>query len=155
MIVSMKKILSLIFLICCSGITAIQESGIPRTDISNGLIMARLYLPDAQNGYYRGTRFDWSGQIASLEYNQHNYYGQWFEKYDPVIHDAIMGPVEEYAPINYDESDTGSRFIKIGVGVLKSSGQRYSSFSLYQILDPGIWKIKRNSTWIILCFNRL
>ena len=44
---------------------------------------AKLYLPDAQQGYYRATRFDWSGQIASLESQGHNYFGQWFEKYDP------------------------------------------------------------------------
>ena len=50
----------------------------PEAAISNGVIRARVYLPDAQNGYYRGTRFDWSGAISSLEYNGHTYFGQWF-----------------------------------------------------------------------------
>src|ERR1043165_8110742 len=85
----------------------------PQADISNGVVKAKLYLPDAQKGYYQGTRFDWSGVIPSLEYKGHNYFGQWFEKYDPKIHDAIMGPVEEFlSPPNrtglgYDEAKTG------------------------------------------------
>ena len=29
--------------------------------LTNGSLKARLYLPDSQKGYYRGTRFDWSG----------------------------------------------------------------------------------------------
>jgi len=41
----------------------------PEAFISNGLINARLYLPDAVNGYYRGARFDWGGVIYDLEYN--------------------------------------------------------------------------------------
>jgi len=138
----MKKAFTLSLLILCFAISAFQESGIPHTKISNGLIKARLYLPDSQNGYYRGTRFDWSGQIASLTYLQHDYYGQWFAIYNPTNHDAIMGPVEEYAPLNYDETNPGSNFIKIGVGVLRSSDKRYDSFSLYEIVNPGTWKIK-------------
>jgi len=72
----------------------------PQTEISNGLIHAKIYLPDLHEGYYRGSRFDWSGNIASLDYNGHNYFGQWFSKYDPEIHDAIMGPVEEFTPLD-------------------------------------------------------
>src|SRR5690625_8028790 len=48
----------------------------PKAIISNGLIEATLYLPDKQTGYYRATRFDWSGVIGSLEYNGHSYFGQ-------------------------------------------------------------------------------
>ena len=39
----------------------------PQAEISSGRLHAKLYLPDAQSGYYRGTRFDWSGVIAALE----------------------------------------------------------------------------------------
>ena len=55
----------------------------PQAEISNGQIRVKLYLPDAKNGYYRGTRFDWSGVIASLEYKGHNFYGPWFDRTDP------------------------------------------------------------------------
>src|ERR1035438_5190147 len=68
----------------------------PTAEISNSTIHAKLYLPDATDGYYRATRFDWSGVISSLEWNGHKYFGQWFPRYDPKLHDAIMGPVEEF-----------------------------------------------------------
>src|SRR6187549_2635799 len=74
---------------------AASAADAPEASISNGIIEARLYLPDAQNGYYRGTRFDWSGVIYSLRYQGHEYFGTWFERYDPKTHDAITGPVEE------------------------------------------------------------
>ena len=47
----------------------------PSAEVANGRIRAKIYLPDAQNGYYRGTRFDWSGVVYSLQYKGHNYYG--------------------------------------------------------------------------------
>jgi hypothetical protein len=72
----------------------------PSAEISNGLITAELYLPDPEKGYYRGTRFDWSGNMYSLKTKDHEYFGQWFEKYDPKLHDAIMGPVEEFKTNN-------------------------------------------------------
>jgi hypothetical protein len=35
-------------------------------EIRNDRIRVKFYLPDAARGYYRGTRFDWSGMIGSL-----------------------------------------------------------------------------------------
>ena len=64
-------------------------SGAPQATISNGMITAKLYLPDTANGYYQGTRFDWSGVFASLTYKGHEYFGPWFDRYDPKIHDSI------------------------------------------------------------------
>ena len=77
-------------LLLSSGLMAAQA---PQAAISNGVIQAKLFLPDPEQGYYRGTRFDWSGVISSLQYKGHEYFGQWFENYDPKIHDAITGPV--------------------------------------------------------------
>src|SRR5687767_12596314 len=94
----------------------------PEAQISNGAITAKLYLPDPERGYYRGTRFDWSGVIYSLKAGGHEYFGQWFDRYDPKLHDAIMGPVEEFrtndAGLGFDEAKAGGTFIRIGVGVV-------------------------------------
>ena len=57
------------------------DTEFPSAEISNGVVNAKLLLPDAEKGYYRGTRFDWSGQIQSLKTKEHEYFGQWFEKY--------------------------------------------------------------------------
>jgi len=133
----------------------------PQTEISNGQLRVKLYLPDVKDGYYRGTRFDWSGVIASLEYEGHNFYGPWFDRMDPPIHDyifvgpevvagacsAISGPVEEFqtneAALGWDEAKAGGTFIKIGVGVLRKVGASYDAYTRYEIVDPGKWTIKR------------
>jgi len=49
----------------------------PQAAITNGILHAMLDLPDASAGYYRATRFDWSGQIESLDYQSHGYFGNW------------------------------------------------------------------------------
>jgi len=130
----------------------------PSAKISNGQIQASLYLPDAKTGFYRGTRFDWSGVIYSLEYKGHNYFGQWFQKERDNVHDfvyegadivagpntAITGPVDEFFTDNkalgYDEAAPGGTFIKIGVGVLRRpDAQPYDHFRKYEVVDPGKW----------------
>ncbi|MEZ4828703.1 MAG: hypothetical protein R3C61_20825 [Bacteroidia bacterium] len=89
----------------------------PESEISNGIIHARLYLPDAQTGYYRGSRFDWAGVIPELTCNGHSYFGQWFEKYSPTLHDAILGPVEAFSPVGYEEIKPGENFLLVGIGM--------------------------------------
>lgn len=121
----------------------------PQAEIANGSIRARLYLPDAQQGYYRATRFDWSGVIPSLEYKGHSYFGQWFEKYDPKTHDAIAGPVEEFGALGYQEAEVGGKFVKIGVGTLVKPQERaYSSFRTYDIADPGKWSVRSGPDFV-------
>jgi hypothetical protein len=133
----------------------------PSTEISNGQLRAKLYLPDAQNGFYRSTRFDWSGVIYSLEYKGHNYYGPWFQKIDPNVYDfgydgedvvsapftAMVGPGEEYntnmRALGYDEAKPGGTFIKIGVGVLRKPDEpKYDHSKPYEIVDGGKWSVK-------------
>ena len=114
----MKKIHLLVCLFSCLMISAMPPEKFPEAEITNGLIHAHLYLPDSREGYYQATRFDWSGVISSLQHEGHSFYGQWFEKYSPTTHDAIMGPVEEFAQIGYSEATFGESFLKIGVGML-------------------------------------
>jgi hypothetical protein len=125
----------------------------PQAELSNSSIRATLYLPDAQSGYYRGTRFDWSGVIASLKWNGHEYFGQWFERYDPKIHDAITGPVEEFltgdSGLGYQEAKPGETFVRIGVGaVRKPEEPAYRRFETYEIVDPGKWTVKKDASSI-------
>ena len=80
----------------------------PQTEIRVDTTRAALYLPDAARGYYRGTRFDWSGVVSSLRWNGHEYFGEWFDKHDPVLHDGITGPVDEFltgtSSLGYEEA---------------------------------------------------
>ncbi|MEZ5354146.1 MAG: hypothetical protein R2762_16030 [Bryobacteraceae bacterium] len=138
----MNKTAAILFLA-----TVASAAQFPEAQISNGAITARFYLPDAENGYYRGTRFDWSGVIYSLKTAKHEYFGQWFPKYDPKLHDAIMGPVEEFrtdnAGLGYDEAKPGGTFIRIGVGVVKKPDEpQYQGFRTYDIVDHGQWRVR-------------
>ena len=63
----------------------------PQTEISNGMLRAKVYLPDVEKGFYRGMRFDWAGVMASLEYNGHGYFGPFFEKFDLAVSDVEIG----------------------------------------------------------------
>jgi len=121
-----------------------EQPEVQQAKISNRLINAVLYFPDIEKGYYRGTRFDHSGIVAKLEYKGHNFFGQWFENYDPYIHDAVMGPVEEFGQIGFNESKIGETFLKIGVGMLeKPDDKPYSNFRLYPVKNAGKWEIKK------------
>lgn len=125
----------------------------PQAEIANSRIRATLYLPDAQSGYYRGTRFDWSGVIASLEWSGHSYFGKWFERHDPKIHDAITGPVDEFltndAGLGYDEAKPGESFVRIGVGAVRKPDEpRYRRFETYEIVDSGKWTVEKGTDWI-------
>jgi hypothetical protein len=123
---------------------------IPQADITNGLIKARLYLPDSENGYYQGTRFDWSGNMPYLEYNGHTYFGQWFSVYSPEIHDVIMGPVEDFTPLDYPEKKPGENFMKIGTGILtKPDDEEYLFSRNYEFVDKGKWKVTGGKDHVI------
>jgi hypothetical protein len=120
----------------------------PSAEISNGPLRARLYLPDAERGYYRATRFEWSGVIQSLQYKGHGYFGVWFPRHDPKINDAITGPVEEFrtgeAGLGYAEARAGGTFIRIGAGVVRKPEEpSYRTFNTYDIVDPGRWRVRK------------
>lgn len=145
----MKKITLTLSGISLLMVCTAQEAKFPEAEISNGLIKAHFYLPASGNGYYQGTRFDWSGIITSLEFKGHSYYGQWFAKYSPTAHDAVMGPVEEFGPLGYKEAKQGESFVKIGIGSLtRPDGSAYSSYKLYQFVNPGKWEIKKKADQI-------
>jgi hypothetical protein len=135
----------------------------PKTELSNGSLRVELYLPDAANGFYRATRFDWSGMIETVEYGGHTFYGRWFQGTDPAVRDfeyrgadivagpntSATGPAEEFnQALGFDESKPGGTFVKVGVGVLRRPDERdYDRFRLYEIVDPGKWtnRISRES----------
>jgi hypothetical protein len=140
----------------------------PQKEISNGVLRAKVYSPDAKNGFYRGTRFDWAGVIGSIEYKGHQYFGPFFEKFNPGVPDVVIGnpieaginsaasgPVEEFTSgpdgtaLGYTEAKPGEAFCKIGVGSLrKIDNAPYSSYTNYPILNGGKRTEKSGPDWI-------
>lgn len=136
-----------------AGLALPGQTPPPQAFIKNRSLTARIYLPDAVNGYYRATRFDWSGQVFSLRTLHHEYFGQWFERYDPLLHDSIMGPVEEFrtgsSALGYDEAPVGGEFVRIGVGILRRpDAGPFQPFRTYEIVDPGVWRVRAGRSWV-------
>ena len=119
----------------------------PRLELDNGLIRVSMYLPDAEHGYYRGTRFDWSGIMERVECQDHRFYGPLHAEHDPYNHDCVSGPAEEFAmfhPMGFAEAQPGESFVKIGVGLLaRGESDTYKFDGDYQMVRPGEWAVER------------
>jgi hypothetical protein len=136
----------LLALCCLLPGKAGADSSFPQVAISNGIVYARIYLPDTAKGYYRGARFDWSGVMPELTYKGHSYTGQWFERYAPTINDAVMGPVESFDQLGYEEAGPGGSFLAIGIGILaRPDAAPYTPFRYYRIVNPGKWTVKSSA----------
>ena len=136
----------------------------PQAEIHNKQLHVKLYLPDAKAGFYKGTRFDWSGVIADLEFSGHHLYRPWFASIDPDARDvvykesaivsginsAMTGPVEEFqTPIGYQDAKPGENFLKIGVGLLRKIDDKPYSFTThFDLVDGGKWTVHKTSTSI-------
>ncbi|GAA3749571.1 hypothetical protein [Terriglobus aquaticus] len=131
-----------------SPCAAIPHADHPSAYLTNGAVDLVLYLPDATNGYYRSSRFDWSGIIACASYRGRTYFGEWFNQYDPMTNDAVTGPAEEFRAadgmeLGYAEAGATGEFIKPGVGVLQRVGDvPYRFGTVYPIVDHGTWTTK-------------
>lgn len=116
----------------------------PQVEIISPRMQVTVYRPDPTAGFYRGTRFDWSGAISSLRWQGHEFFGPWFEQHDPLVHDAITGPVQEFqageSSVGYAEAAPGGTFLRVGVGhVRKPDEPRYRRFETYEIVEAGTW----------------
>lgn len=146
----MQPRIILALLLACSGIAAAP----PEASISNGVVDVKLYLPDKDEGYYRATRFDWSGAIHSLRFAGHEYFGEWQQSDDPYLHDRITGPVEQFTRSNahgvgYEQAAPGEPFLCVGVGICtKPTPADEARFKTYEVTDYGEWSVERGANWI-------
>lgn len=125
----------------------VPHSDHPKTFLSNGTLDALVFVPDTNSGYYRSSRFDWSGVVGCVSLNGHRFFGEWFPQYDPMINDSITGPVEEFrsedGALGYSEAKPGGLFVKAGVGVLRRIDDSPYKFGVvYPIVDTGKWSVK-------------
>ncbi len=102
--------------------------------ISKDGLEAVLCYPSSKSGYYRGTRFDWSGVFRKISRCGHVYADTWFDGNNPTRHDNVCGPSEEFVIFKNDKPGT---FLKIGVGLLKKESGPYDRFKYYEIVDEG------------------
>ena len=137
--------------------TVLVSAQYPSHQITNGELTATVYLPDAKNGFYTTTRFDWSGAIGSLEYKGHEFYGNWWSKITDIYDfgyegpnkdvlsapfTAMVGPAEEFGALGYNDVPAGGLFVKPGVGVLERDDLNYNHSRPYVIANGGKWDVK-------------
>ena len=157
MITLTKRCAAGAILLLATGLLSAQSH--PSHQITNGEITATVYLPDPKNGFYRTTRFDWSGAIGSLKYKGHDYYGIWWSKItdiydfgyegpnkDVISADftAMVGPAEEFGALGYNDVPAGGLFVKPGVGALRRDEANYNHSLPYPIANGGKWDVKRS-----------
>jgi hypothetical protein len=144
-----KRIVRFILIVLILVHVRVSAQEFPTTQISNKQITAKLYLPDPERGYYRASRFDWSGVVYSLMYKGHTYFGQWFDQYDPFLHEAVMGPVEAFDPLGYAQAKGDEPFTKIGIGRLQRIDTLpYHHSKPYKIVDHGKWTTQKRKNRI-------
>jgi hypothetical protein len=126
----------------------------PHVAISNRLITAQVY-PPGKKELYQGTRFDHAGVVFHVTYKGQDYSTYWFDrfvidpsdetKYPPGVEHAccsVSGPVEEFAPVGFEEANMGGRFLKPGVGIFKRTSDQYDQFPTLPVLNQGIRTFK-------------
>jgi hypothetical protein len=139
-----------VFIACVvlAGVGPVSADEYPHLYLKNDKLKVKVYLPDAQKGFYRGTRFDWAGVFGEVEFAGHKLFGPWKDTHDPTNHDDIIGPCEEFGmekPLGYDDAKVGETFLKIGVGELeKPKEEKYSFAGKYKIVKPAEWKVMRD-----------
>ncbi|MBS2212696.1 hypothetical protein KEM09_14855 [Carboxylicivirga mesophila] len=162
----MHRIVSIVFIVVCviSGFLLLASEQVVKHDypvsvIQNDSIRVTVLMPDELNGYYRSTRFDWSGMIAQINYGDHEFLQAW-EMYDGTVHGGVHDPLtpgtgtgtaEEFRnPLGYEEANVGEPFVKIGVGVLQRASQDpYFWDYPYKIIQSGKWDIQINKSSIV------
>lgn len=140
-------------LMCSCNVNKMDFEQYPSVVISNKEVRMKVFIPDPEKGFYRATRFDWSGVIGSVQYKGHEYFGYWKDTHDPLIHEDLSGPVESYIDpgLGYADAEPGGKFIRIGVGILEKVDEpEYNWSATYKILDHGLWKVDLGDDWITL-----
>jgi hypothetical protein len=140
----------------------------PAVTLRNKELKALVYLPDAKQGFYRATRFDWSGVVASLRYKGHDFVTPWYQATDPAVRDlefrgdqVVTGPAstmpgfpEEFASASktapgWEEAAVGGTFVKVGVGVLRKPDDKpYDRFRVYELVAGAHWVVQHKDNWI-------
>jgi len=122
----------------------------PSITLSSASLSANIALPEV-GGYYQGTRFDHSGLIRTVSFENHTFFGEWKPSHMPSEHDAVAGPAEEFGmqkPLGYEEARVGKPFYKIGVGALrKTKAGDYLFFGTYPLIDRGTWTVTHGESW--------
>ena len=131
----------------------------PHVVISNGIIETSIFLPDARRGFYRSSRYEWSGMNWQLKYKGHTFFmlRKNQNPHDPEITGHGASLAEEFSigtsvhiPQRFIEAQPGETFMKIGVGNLEKPDDTrpYKFNTQFKIIDSGKWEVSHGKNWI-------
>ena len=131
----------------------------PNAVITNDIIETSIFLPDARKGFYRSSRYEWSGMNWQLTYKGHTYFmlRKNQNPHDPEITGHGASLAEEFSigtnvhiPQRFNLAQPGETFMKIGVGnLIKPADDKPYHFSNpYRIEDSGTWQVSHGKNWI-------
>ncbi|MBL8991793.1 MAG: hypothetical protein JNM63_00535, partial [Spirochaetia bacterium] len=69
----------------------------PSLSISNEKLAVLIYLPDPEKGYYRASRFDWSGFVGRIYFAGKAYFSDFVVPHDPTFSGAGTGIADEFS----------------------------------------------------------
>ncbi len=126
----------------------------PTATLKNEHVRLTVLLPGANSGYYRGSRFDWSGLVSRVEFGKHVLFQEWKSPHDPAGPDDVGGTAEEFgmllAPLGYADAKKGGRFLKIGIGQLERPDDKEYQFNRpYKIVDAAPWTVEARDNRIV------
>lgn len=161
---NLLKFCLILKLILTNFIFSIVEENYPKIVLKTDSIELEIFIPDEKNGFYRGSRFDWSGMIGKVLFKNHVFFAPWKLPHNPKDPECGIGICEEYGmgvfkwdiPLGFKEAKVKEGFIKIGVGVLEKEDheENYKFWKSYNFLKHGEWKIWRGETFVKF-YNRL
>ncbi|MCX6307833.1 MAG: hypothetical protein NTY32_03015, partial [Bacteroidia bacterium] len=127
--------------------------------LTNTFLKVTVLMPDKYNGYYRSTRFDWSGIVAQVEYGKHTYFQDWENNnatftggmHDPLDTRTATGTAEEFRdPLGYNDAKAGEPFLKIGVGILERADEKPYHWAIpYKVIEFGKWTVRKQNNALI------
>ncbi len=127
----------------------------PKVTLSNGEMEADVFLPDAERGFYRDARFDWSGMADQIRWNGHTFLcsSEVTQNIDfracGTAEELCMGILGTPGPLGYEEAAVGEGFLKPGVGILeKHTDEPYEFDQPHKIIEPAAWAIEHGRDWI-------
>ena len=120
-----------------------------------GQLEADVFLPCPENGFYKGSRFDWSGMADQIKWNGHTFLCSSAVTADMdfracgTAEELCMGIAGTPGPLGYDQTKIGDGFVKPGVGILrKDSADDYRFEKPYKIVQPIDWNTQSGDNWI-------
>jgi hypothetical protein len=134
----------------------------PHAILSSGGACAMVMLPDARGGFYRASRFEWSGMVARVACGRHEYFGPWRIPHDPRCYEHGIGTAEEFGlectPPGFRQADVNDTFLKIGVGLLRKTPMHqreypedngeYSFRESYPLAGRPTWEVATGQEWV-------